>query len=139
MKETDYDLIRPYKNEEIPDALKRITGDPLFNQLLNYLFPATQHASLRNTVANARTRYEFQKDFMYRVIESILENTAEHLTFSGFDKLDKNKGYVFIANHRDIILDSSFLAMGLMKNGINTCEITWGDNLMISPFLYSFF
>jgi hypothetical protein len=72
---------------------------------------------------------------MYRVIRSIVQKTSDELIFSNFDSLEKDKGYVFIANHRDIILDSSFLAMGLMENGLNTCEITWGDNLMISPFI----
>lgn len=135
MMETEYDLIRPYNQNEIPDAIVRITRDPLFQKLLNYLFPAEEHKNLRYTINQSKTRFEFQKEFMYRVIQSIVQKTSDELIFSNFKSLEKDKGYVFIANHRDIILDSSLLAMGLMENGFKTSEITWGDNLMISPFI----
>ena len=135
MTEPEFDLIRPFNQEEIPDAIQRITADPLFQKLLNYLFPAEEHKELRNTILQSTTRFEFQKSFMYRVIQSIVKKTSDELIFSGIESLEKDKGYVFIANHRDIILDSSLLAMGLMESGLNTSEITWGDNLMISPFI----
>jgi len=135
MTETEFNLIRPYNQEEIPDAIERITKDQLFQKLLNYLFPVEEHRELRNTIQRSRTRFEFQKNFMYRVIQSIVKKTSDELIFSGLDTLKKDTGYIFIANHRDIILDSSLLAMGLMENGLKTSEITWGDNLMISPFI----
>ncbi|PLW96960.1 MAG: acyltransferase [Marinilabiliales bacterium] len=135
MKETEYDLIRPYNQEEIPEAIERIISDPLFQKLLNYLFPDEEHKKLTETILQLKSRFEFQKIFMYRVIQSIVQKTSDDLIFSDFKYLEKDKGYVFIANHRDIILDSSLLAMGLMENGLKTSEITWGDNLMISPFI----
>jgi hypothetical protein len=135
MKETEYDLIRPYNQEEIPEAIERIISDPLFQKLLNYLFPDEEHKKLTETILQLKSRFEFQKIFMYRVIQSIVKKTSDDLIFSNLKYLEKDKGYVFIANHRDIILDSSLLAMGLMENGLKTSEITWGDNLMISPFI----
>ena len=135
MKETEYDLIRPYNQEEIPDALKRVNMDHLFQKLLIYLFPVDTHQEIINLVLSSKTRFEFQKRFMYRVIQSIAQKTSDNLIFKNFNSLEQEKGYVFIANHRDIVLDSSFLAMGLMENNLQTCEITWGDNLMISPFI----
>ncbi|MEE4260408.1 MAG: acyltransferase [Bacteroidales bacterium] len=135
MMDSEYDLIRPYDQEEIPDAIQRITEDPLFQKLLNYLFPDEEHPALRRTIQQSRTRFEFQKSFMYRVIQSIVKKTSDELIFSRLESLEKDKGYVFIANHRDIILDSSLLAMGLMESGLKTSEITWGNNLMISPFI----
>jgi hypothetical protein len=132
---TEYDLIRPYKQEEIPEAIERIVSDPLFQKLLNYLFPDEEHQQLVDSILQLKTRFEFQKIFMYRVIQSIVQKTSDDLIFSNFEYLEKEKGYVFIANHRDIILDSSLLAMGLMENDLKTSEITWGNNLMISPFI----
>ncbi|MEJ2595202.1 MAG: 1-acyl-sn-glycerol-3-phosphate acyltransferase [bacterium] len=70
---------------------------------------------------------------MLPVIRSILQKTAGEVTVSGIENIEKGKGYVFIANHRDIILDSSILALHLVNHGHETCKITWGDNLMISP------
>ena len=135
MKETEYDLIKPYNQEEIPEALKRIIENPLFQKLLIYLFPVDTHQEITNLVLKSKTRFDFQKRFMYKAIQSIAQKTSDKLIFSNFNSLEQEKGYVFIANHRDIVLDSSFLAMGLMENNLKTCEITWGDNLMISPFI----
>lgn len=135
MKETEFDVIRPYNQEEIPDAIKRISDDPLFQKLLNYLFPVDEHLALRSEILKIDSRFEFHKKFMYRVIQSIANKTSDDLIFSNFESLEKNKGYVFIANHRDIILDSSLLAKGLIDSGLETSKITWGDNLMISPFI----
>lgn len=135
MQDNDFDLIRPYHQKEIPEAIQRIISDPLFQKLLNYLFPEEDHEYLREIIRQSKSRFEFQKEFMYPVIQSIAKKTTENLIFSNFESLEKEKGYIFIANHRDIILDSSFLGLGLMEKGFNTSEITWGDNLMISPFI----
>ncbi len=135
MSEYNFDPIRPYYKEELPSALERIVKNESFKHLLNYLFPDEMHEELKQKMLEAKTTYEFQVDFMVPVIKSILSKTAGKVSVSGFENLDKNKGNVFIANHRDIILDSSILAVLLVNNGHETCEITWGDNLMISPFV----
>ncbi|RLD31932.1 MAG: hypothetical protein DRJ02_03445 [Bacteroidetes bacterium] len=132
---SDYDSIRPYRQDEIPEALKRILANPTFQNILDFLFPGEDQEALKEIIANTKSREEFHKNFMVQVISSIAEKTSDQLTFSGIDQLEKDKGYIFVANHRDIILDSSFLALGLVKHGLISCEITWGDNLMISPFI----
>ncbi len=135
MMASDYDSIRPYRQDEIPEALKRILANPTFQNILDFLFPGEDQEALKEIIANTKSRKEFHKNFMVQVISSIAEKTSDQLTFSGIDQLEKDKGYIFVANHRDIILDSSFLALGLVKHGLISCEITWGDNLMISPFI----
>ena len=37
---------------------------------------------------------------------------------------------MFVANHRDILLDAAVLQVLLFENGIDTSEITFGSNLM---------
>ncbi len=135
MKESEFDSIRPYYKEEIPEALQRILANPTFQNILDFLFPGDDQETLKEIIANTKSRKEFHKNFMVQVISSIAEKTSDQLTFSGIDQLQKDKGYIFVANHRDIILDSSFLALGLVKHGLTSCEMTWGDNLMISPFI----
>jgi hypothetical protein len=135
MKETEYDSIRPYHREEIPEALKRVLDNPAFQNILDFLFPDQDHEAIKANIAKTKSREEFHNNFMFQAISSIVSKTADDFSLSGFDRLKKDKGYVFIANHRDIILDSSLLALGLVKTGLTSCEITWGDNLMISPFI----
>jgi len=135
MPENDFDAIRPYHQHEIPAALKRIASDPLFRELINYLFPSDQHEFLTKKLIASKTTDEFQKSFMLPVIQSIINKTATDLTESGIENLSENTANVFIANHRDIILDSAILGLILVKNGFKTSEITWGDNLILSPFI----
>jgi len=135
MSENDFDAIRPYHQQEIPDALKRIVADPLFQQLINYLFPSSQHDILTKKLIASKTTDEFQKSFMLPVIQSIIDKTATNLSESGIENISENTANIFIANHRDIILDSAILGLILVKNGFKTSEITWGDNLIFSPFI----
>ena len=120
MLDNDFDAIRPYFSHELPDALKRIVSDPLFQQLMNYLFPDEEHQKLTAELLNAKTSNGFQQVFMLPV---------------GMEHLTPGSGNVFIANHRDIILDSAILGLVLVKHGKHTAEITWGDNLIISQFV----
>jgi 1-acyl-sn-glycerol-3-phosphate acyltransferase len=133
MTEYNFDPIRPYHQHEIPDAISRIVDDPQFEKLLSYLFPETWHDKLRSQLSKVTSTNEFQSVFMRPVISSILDKTAGELTVSGIENINPDKGYVYIANHRDIILDSSILALHLVRHNLETCRITWGDNLMISP------
>jgi hypothetical protein len=135
MQENDFDAIRPYHQHEIPAALHRIVANPMFQQLINYLFPAEKHDFLKQKLMESKTTDEFQKVFMLPVIQSIIDKTALELTVSGIDKISANTANVYIANHRDIILDSAILGLALVKHGLKTSEITWGDNLILSPFI----
>ena len=48
----------------------------------------------------------------------------------------KNGHYLFITNHRDIVLDSAYLDLLLFNNNFErTCEIGIGDNLLIYPWI----
>lgn len=135
MTEYNFDPIRPYYLEELPAALERIISNEQFSQLMNYLFPKDQHENLINTIRNSKNTHEFQLGFMLPVIRSILSKTADEISVSGIENVLGNQGQVFIANHRDILLDSSILALHLATHGFETCKITWGSNLMISPFV----
>ena len=41
------------------------------------------------------------------------------------------KAYTFITNHRDIVLDTSFLNLCFLRSGYPTTEVAIGDNLLI--------
>ncbi len=83
----------------------------------------------------SKTTDDFQLSFMFPVIRSIVDKTADDLTISGIENISDRKASVFIANHRDIVLDSSLLNLLLVEHGFKTTEITWGDNLILSPFI----
>jgi 1-acyl-sn-glycerol-3-phosphate acyltransferase len=135
MRDNDFDAIRPYYTHELPAAFERIVSDPLFQQLMNYLFPIDKHNELTSALLKSTNSHEFQLAFMLPVVRSILNKTSKQLTVTGTENLSRDQGHVYIANHRDIILDSAILGLALVNEGYETSEITWGDNLIISKFV----
>ncbi|MBA3972410.1 MAG: hypothetical protein H0X46_09775 [Bacteroidetes bacterium] len=81
---------------------------------------------------------DFQLEFMHEAIRVIIERSSAGLTCSGFEDLDPQKAYLYIGNHRDILLDSSILQVLLVEHGFNTSEISFGDNLMQGGFISDF-
>ena len=132
MTEYNFDSIRPYHQDELPAALERIVNNDQFNRLLTYLFPSGSHDEMKDKILKAKSTHQLQLAFMLPVIRSILSKTAGELSLSGIENF-KNTGCVFIANHRDIILDSYILSLYLVENGFKASQITWGNNLMVSP------
>jgi 1-acyl-sn-glycerol-3-phosphate acyltransferase len=65
----------------------------------------------------------------------VLERSSDGLTTSGFDKLEDNTAYLFISNHRDIILDTSLLNVCLFEHGLVMTASAIGDNLVKKDFL----
>ncbi|MDD5570445.1 MAG: acyltransferase [Bacteroidales bacterium] len=135
--EKDFDEIRPYHDNEINPALVRMTESPVFPAVINYLFPE-KTLEYKNLLNGIHTAYDFQIKFMHSVVRKVVEKTSAGLTFDGFDKLNPDTPYLFIANHRDIVLDSAILQILLVENNLPTSEITFGNNLMSSQFIIDF-
>jgi 1-acyl-sn-glycerol-3-phosphate acyltransferase len=51
------------------------------------------------------------------------------------EQFHPNESYLFISNHRDIILDSAFLNAIMHKHGFQKTEIAIGDNLLAYPWI----
>ena len=131
----NFEDIRPYNDDEINPALKRITSEAVFQKILDYLFPKKSKEEIISEIHTITSAIEFQKVFMHKAIRSIVRQTSDGLTCSGFDNIDPDNAYLFIANHRDILLDSAILQMLLVEHDFDTSEISFGSNLMISDFI----
>ncbi|MDX9781694.1 MAG: 1-acyl-sn-glycerol-3-phosphate acyltransferase [Bacteroidales bacterium] len=135
MTEDKYIEIRPYNDHESVLALARISEHPVLSKISAFLFPGKEPAQLRNLVASVRSVFEFQSKVMFVAIKKILEDTSSQLTYTGLEKLDKGKRYLFISNHRDIMLDSAIMQAILFETGMSTSEMAVGDNLITDPLL----
>ena len=132
MQVSEFEDIRPYHNEEIPEKIKLVLQDPVFDKVLSYLFRKPELKNkMRRQLEGIRTIEELQSTFVRHLVEIIVHTTTKGITCSGLDSLDKSKAYLFISNHRDIILDSAFLNYFILTNGMNTTQIAIGDNLLI--------
>lgn len=126
----NFDDIRPYTQEEIPAAMQRISADPLFPTLSGFVFPGKPVAEVKTLLAGLKTTEDFQGKVMNPFNREIIRRSITDFTFSGLENVKRDVPYLFVSNHRDIVLDSSLLQNVLYENHYQTTEITFGANLM---------
>ena len=137
IKITDfYDEFRPYNEKEAIEAIKRLSENERFYKVVNYFFPELTKPELKDLLFSLESIYDFQKKFMLKILNKIIKDTTDGFTYSGLENIKKSKNYVFISNHRDIILDATFFQTILMINNIETTEVTFGNNLMQDPLVF---
>ena len=127
--------IRPYNDEELPYVINRILCNPNFIASLSNFIPDIPLNILVKRIRKMRTINEIQREVFLKICSTFQERSIDHLTISGFDKLDKNKGYLYVANHRDITMDSAILQVFLMSNNHPSCLSGIGNNLLSSQIL----
>lgn len=70
---------------------------------------------------------------MYDANRQIIEKSITQFTHGGGEVLEKGKAYLFVSNHRDIMLDASLLQNVLVDLRHESSQITFGANLMTHP------
>lgn len=133
-----FDRIRPYRDDEIPAAMERMASDKFLPTVCSYLFPDKTLEEVAAELRSCRTVRDFQSSFGYDVVWAIVLKTIDKLTVSGLEELPDDRKYLFVANHRDIVLDAAILQDLLMNIGRDTTEITFGANLMEGQFVIDF-
>ncbi len=136
MTPSQFDHIRCYEKEDMPAVIDSLMNDEQFSVVLEKLFPNVPKSSLEHQLRACTDTLDFQKKFIYPIVNKIMSAASTELT-SDFSSLsDKDTAYTFISNHRDIVLDSALLSMLLLNNGFpTTVEIAIGDNLLAYPWI----
>lgn len=133
-----FDDIRAFYDHEVRDTTNKLVLDPMFMKLINYLWPDLTLDDVKTKAEKVNGNVDFQLQFMHDAIRKIIELTSSGLTFSGFENLDPKKSYLFVANHRDILLDAAIMQVLLVEHGFQTSEITFGNNLKEEGFISEF-
>lgn len=129
----NYDDIRPYEDHEVNHYINVLLKDEVFQEVLRFIFKDdNQRLAAQKALAQIQTVEELQLSFMYTLIKDwIIDKTTSGISWSGLEHLDLSKSYLFISNHRDIILDSAILNYIIVNAGMNTTEVAIGNNLLI--------
>jgi len=135
MKEFDFDAVRPYSDEELKASIPRMMADPKFMGMMDYLFDKDRKQSILEKLPHVSNVHEFQKTLTLPAVEKILADTTDGIQSSGYENIDPDSHYIFVANHRDIVLDSSILGLTQLENGFKVTQTTWGNNLMINQLI----
>lgn len=144
----EFDDIRPYSDEEYREITRRMARNKYLKSFLRTLkwpncpkileAPAGKLVELfvRREMGKVDTIEEFQKDLIIgRLMQWIVDKTTKGVVSTGLEKLQKNQSYMYISNHRDIVLDSALINYGIVKEDFRTTQIAFGDNLLINDFV----
>ena len=133
----NFDDIRPFNDSEVDTHIQLLLEDAYFQHILEFIYKAPEKIEkAKLALSQIHNIKDLQYNFVYQLIEDlIIKPSIDRLTSSGLDKLDKSKSYLFISNHRDIILDSAILNYLIVLEGMNTAEIAIGNNLLIGKWI----
>lgn len=130
-----FDVIRPFYDTEVNEGIRSCINNPMMKAIMSFSFPDVDENVWKEQLLRTHSIRDFQCNFIYQSLKKVLEKSSEGLTTSGFDTLEKNTAYLFISNHRDIILDTSLLNVCLFDNGLVMTASAIGDNLVQKDFL----
>jgi 1-acyl-sn-glycerol-3-phosphate acyltransferase len=130
-----FDSIRPFYDSEVNAAICASINHPMMKAIMSFTFPDVDEEVWKSQLRKTHSIRDFQCNFIYESVQTVLRKSSEGLTTSGFEKLDKNTSYLFISNHRDIILDTSLLNVCLFDHGLVMTASAIGDNLVKKDFL----
>ena len=130
-----FDAIRPFYDAEVNEAIVSSLNHPMMKALMNFSFPEVEDSVWKEQLKKTHSIRDFQCNFIYNSVQRVLEKTSDGLTTSGFEKLEKNTSYLFISNHRDILLDTSLLNASLFEHGLVMTASAIGDNLVTKSFV----
>ncbi len=130
-----FDSIRPFYDTEVNEAIRNILDHPMMKALMNFSFPDLPDEVWKEQLRRTHSIRDYQCNFIYHSVQKVLEKSSDGLTTSGFEKLQKNTSYLFISNHRDILLDTSLLNACLFEHGLVMTASAIGDNLVKKSFL----
>ncbi|MDD2673620.1 MAG: 1-acyl-sn-glycerol-3-phosphate acyltransferase [Flavobacterium sp.] len=130
-----FDAIRPFYDSEINEALQNVVNHPMMKALMNFTFPDVADEVWKEQLRKTHSIRDFQCNFIYKSVQKVLEKSSEGLTTSGFENLEPNTSYLFISNHRDILLDTTLLNTALFEHGLVMTASAIGDNLVKKAFL----
>lgn len=130
-----FDEIRHFNLREAILVRREIFADETFNKVVKQLNMGVTVEDLKEECKSYESHYAFQKAVPGRFLKYFSDKTTSKVTYSGLENVDTSKAYLYIANHRDIIMDSAYLQLYFFYNNIITSKIAIGDNLVSTPLL----
>jgi phospholipid/glycerol acyltransferase len=130
-QEFDFSDIAPYDDSVFHEKMEQLVKEPGFLHAVNYTMPKDDVPVLINELLKIDNKYDFQTQIMFPFLEMLAKTTTSGITLGGLKYHNPGINYTYITNHRDIVLDASFLNLAFLRKGISTSEVAIGNNLLI--------
>ena len=131
----EFNDIRCFDDSEVAVYLPKLLAEPTVQQVLGMLLGPELMQKMQQAAPSLQTVYDFQSTYIIGLLKALMAKTTAGVQLLGAEKLDKSAAYLFMTNHRDIVLDSAFLNAMLFANGFQTTQIGIGNNLLIKPWI----
>ena len=137
----NFESIRPYRDDEVPEVIARLIEDPaLLRAAAAFFAPRLAHwlpwlarrlaqRSIHQRTAGLNNVQDVQV-FLSHYMAKVIRESVQELTVEGLEALPKGQSYLFVSNHRDIVMDSGLLNFSLYNAGHRTARPAVGDNLL---------
>ncbi len=119
----------PFTDEEAFGATQAIFEDKALVAGMRQFLPDELTDYLLKAKEEVHSIFDFQSKMTYPFLMGIQKMSISERKTSGIEHLKANERYLFISNHRDIVLDPCFLNTVFFENKIETCEVAIGSNL----------
>lgn len=127
----DFSDIAPYDQSQFREKLASLLLEPGFEHAVRYVMPGVDFQEFSRRLRAVQTQRQFQADVMGGFLEDLERRTTGGITASGAENLADGASYTFISNHRDIVLDASFLNLCLLRYNKPLTQVAIGNNLLI--------
>lgn len=135
----NFEDIRPLNQDEVQSAIEELLASDEFRSAIRYIKPNLNWDEFAATMRACKTKEQFKSTLGYEAVMTVAQKTTFSLTVSGRSRLPEGKpACTFISNHRDIVLDASFLNLILFDVGYGLTQVAIGDNLLIRPWIETF-
>lgn len=127
----DFSEIAPFDDSQFSEKMAQLTTEPGFEHAVRYVMPDVDYPEFVKTLRSIPDKQTFQEKIMWPFLEMLSKKTTSGITAGGLDNVTPDRSFTFITNHRDIVLDASFLNLCFLRAGKATSEVAIGDNLLI--------
>lgn len=136
MTDQEFNDIAPFDDgADFHEHIARLVAEPQFEHAVKWVMPGVDYTEFAANLLQCHTQEDFQMRVMLPFLSKLEATTTAGITFDGIGNYEPGKNYVLISNHRDIVLDASFLNLSLVRGGRPTCEVAIGNNLLLMPWI----
>lgn len=127
----EYQDIAPYDDWQYREKIAALVKEDGFEHAVKYIFPDIDYEAFCRQLLQVSDRDDFQYNVMGPFLEMLVKNTTLGLTCDGLENIAEGSAYTFITNHRDIVLDASFLNLCFIRHRKPLTQVAIGNNLLI--------
>lgn len=123
--------IAPYGDLQFKEKLEALVKEPGFEHAVKYVMPDIDYPRFVEQLVSLQTQRDFQTHVMGQFLLDLERKTTDGISSDGLENVKDGQCYTFITNHRDIVLDASFLNLCFIRANMPITQVAIGNNLLI--------